>query len=132
MKVRVLVGLMSPVLTALIPMACNLAGSATVTVAAPANISKVGTDPTSVAAGASFSDSIRVRVTDASSFPVYGVTVAFAVVAGDGSVTPAEVITDVNGQAAAKFITGATVGTNTATATLTGLTAVTFSTTTVA
>ena len=93
---------------------------------------KIGTDPTSVVAGASFSDSIRVQVTDGSSNPKSGVSVAFAVTAGGGSVTPATVITDANGKAAAKFITGTTVGTNTATATVTGLTAVTFSITTTA
>jgi hypothetical protein len=132
MKVRILVGLMSPVLAALILTACHLSGSSEVIVAAPASITKVGTDPTSVAAGASFSDSIRVRVIDVTNNPAFGFTVAFAVTAGDGSVTPTEVITDVNGQAAAKFITGTTVGTNTATATLAGLPPVTFSITTVA
>jgi len=132
MKARVLAGLMLPVLTPLILTACHLTGSSEVIVAPPAVIAKFGTDPTSVVAGASFSDSIRVRVTDSSAFPVFGVTVAFAVTAGGGSVTPTEVITDVNGQAAAKFITGPTAGVNTATATLTGLPVVTFSTTTVA
>ncbi|HEX9128783.1 MAG TPA: invasin domain 3-containing protein, partial [Gemmatimonadaceae bacterium] len=132
MKARLLVGLMSPVLTTLILTACSLSGSDTVTLPAPAVITKVGIDPTNVVAGASFSDSIRVKVTDASNFPAYGVSVAFAVTAGDGSVTPRTVITDGNGAAAAKFITGTTVGTNTATATVTGLAAVTFSITTVA
>jgi hypothetical protein len=132
MKLRVLVGLMSPVVTPLILTACHLVGSSEVIVAPPAVIAKVGTDPASVVAGASFSDSIRVRVTDSSNFPVLGLTVEFAVTAGGGSVTPTEVITDVNGQAAAKFITGTTAGTNTATATVGGLPAVTFSTTTVA
>src|ERR1700680_4973984 len=114
MKVRVLVGLMSPILTALILTECKLTGSETVVVAPPAVIAKVGTDATSVVAGASFSALIRVRVSDSSAFPVFGVTVAFAVTSGGGSVTPTEVVTDVNGQAAAKFITGTTVGTNTA------------------
>jgi hypothetical protein len=132
MKLRVLMGLISTALTPLILTGCHLSGSSEVIVAPPAVIAKVGVDPTSVVAGASFSDSIRVRVTDASAFPVFGVTVAFAVTAGGGSVTPTEVITDVNGQAAAKFITGTTAGVNTATATLTGLPVVTFSTTTVA
>src|ERR1700719_184037 len=132
MKVRVLVSLMSPVLTALILTECKLSGSDTVTLEAPAVITKVGTDPTNVVAGASFSDSIRVRVTDASNFPAFGVSVAFAVTAGGGSVTPTTVITDGNGAAATKFITGTAVGTNTATATVDGLPAVTFSATTVA
>jgi hypothetical protein len=126
------VPILAALLAALILTGCNLSGSDTVTISAPASMTKVGIDPTSVVAGGSFSDSIRVRVIDASNFPAYGVSVAFAVTAGDGSVAPASVITDANGMAAAKFITGTTVGTNTATATVTGLTPVTFSITTVA
>ena len=111
--------------------ACGLDSTVTnITVAS--SVTKLGTDPTSVIAGGSFSDSIRVQVTDASSNPKSGVSVAFAVTAGGGSVTPATVITDANGKAAAVFITGTTVGINTATATVTGLTPVTFSITTIA
>ncbi|HVT39092.1 MAG TPA: Ig-like domain-containing protein [Gemmatimonadaceae bacterium] len=111
--------------------ACLLAAIACATDTATAPVAttivKIGTDPTSVVAGASFADSVRVRVTDGSGNPKSGVSVAFAVTAGGGSVTPATVSTDANGKAAAKFITGTTVGTNTATATVTGLTPVTFS-----
>jgi hypothetical protein len=99
---------------------------------AAASIVKVGADPASVVAGASYSDSIRVQVTDGSSNAKSGVSVAFAVMAGGGSVTPATVTTGADGKAAAKFITGSSTGANTATATVTGLPAVTFSITTVA
>src|SRR5450756_862168 len=129
MKVRVLVSLVSAVLAPLILTACQGGGS---TGTNTSILTKIGTDPASVVAGASFSDSIRVQVIDGSSNPKSGVSVAFAVTAGGGTVTPATVITDANGKAAAKFMTGTTVGTNTATATVTGLTAVTFSITTIA
>src|ERR1700680_1357542 len=47
-----------------------------------------------------------------------------SVIAGGGSVTPATVIADANGSAAAKFITGTTPGTNTVIATVSGVSAV--------
>ena len=114
--------------------AAGLAGSpvtfSTVSVASVANrIVKIGTDPTSVVAGASFSDSIRVQVRDAFGNGKPGVSVAFAVTAGGGSIAPATATTDVNGKAAAKFTTGSTSGTNSATATVASLGAVSFFTT---
>jgi hypothetical protein len=124
MKVRVLVSLVSAVLAPLILTACQGGGS---TGNNTSILTKIGTDPASVVAGASFSDSIRVQVIDGSSNPKSGVSVAFAVTAGGGTVTPATVITDANGKGAAKFMTGTTMGTNTATATVTGLPALTFS-----
>ena len=78
---RARVPILAPVLTALILTGCHLSGSESVSFPVPAIMTKVGTDPTSVVAGASFSDSIRVRVIDASNFPAYGVGVAFAVTA---------------------------------------------------
>lgn len=120
------------VLLALGLSACGGGDSTGTSVTPAATVTKLGADPTSVVAGASFSDSIRVQVTDAASNPKSGVSVGFAVTAGGGSVTPAIVVTDASGKAAAKFITGTTVGMNTATATVTGLTAVTFSTASVA
>src|SRR5438445_436858 len=131
MKVRVLVRLISAVLAPLILTACH-SDSTGPGITAAAAVTKLGTDPTSVIAGTSFSDSIRVLVTDAANHPKSGVGVGFAVTAGGGSVTPAAVITDGNGKAASKFITGTTVGANTATATVTGFTPVTFSISTIA
>ena len=87
-------------------------------------MSKVGSDPASVVAGGSFLDSIRVRVTDGTNKPASGASVSFDVIAGGGSVTPATVIADANGSAAAKFITGTTPGTNTVIATVSGVSAV--------
>ncbi len=131
MKLRVLVGLKSAVLAPWILTACGGGDSTGTKVIVPAVVTKVGTDPAYVVAGASFSDSIRVRVTDASNNSASGVSVAFAVIAGGGSVTPATVATDANGRAAAKFITAIKPGANTTIATVGSLTPVAFSITTV-
>lgn len=132
MKVRILAGLISVAGTQLILTACHNAESTGTITAVPTTLSKIGADPVSVPIGASFSDSIRVLVTDASNHPKSRVSVGFAVTAGGGNVTPAVVTTDAEGKAAAKFITGTTAGANVATATVVGLTPVTFSTNTVA
>ena len=118
-------------LAASILTACG-GGDSTGTNVAPAFMSKVGSDPAYVIAGASFSDSVRVNVTDASNKPASGASVSFDVLVGGGSVTPTTVIADANGNAAAKFITGATPGTNTVLASVSGVTDVAFSITTVA
>ena len=90
-------------------------------VAGPAHsIVKVGHDPVSVSAGAAFGDSIRVQVADNYGNPKPGASVAFALIAGGGTVSPTPVLTDASGMAAAKFITGPAIGWNSATATLSG------------
>ncbi len=121
----------SVALAASILTACG-GGDATGTNAAPAFMSKVGSDPAYVIAGASFSDSIRVNVTDASNKPASGASVSFDVLVGGGSVTPTTAIADANGNAAAKFITGTTPGINTVLASVSGATDVAFSIITVA
>ena len=71
-----------------------------------------------------------VLVTDASGNPVSGVTVVFAIASGGGTVTDANQITDVNGVATVgEWTLGGTAGTNQLTATVTGLTPVTFTAT---
>ena len=71
-----------------------------------------------------------VLVTDASGNPVSGVTVVFAIASGGGTVTDANQITDVNGVATVgEWILGSTAGTNQLTATVSGLTPVTFTAT---
>lgn len=101
--------------------------SATSAAGAAASITKISTDPTSVAAGAPFGSDVRVAVADAGGNLKAGVAVTFVVTAGGGSITPASVTTGANGQAAAVFTTGTTAGVNTATATVAGLTPVSFS-----
>ena len=95
------------------------------------SISPVGSLPQTIA-GAAVGDSIRVRVTDASGNPAAGVAVAFSVTAGGGSVTPTTATTDAQGRAAARFITGTTVGANTATATIANASPAKFTLTTTA
>lgn len=68
-----------------------------------------------------------VLVRDQNNNPMQGVTVAFAVTAGGGSVSPATVVSGVDGVAQlASWTLGAAGGTNTVTATVTGLPAVSF------
>ena len=93
---------------------------------------KSGTDPLAVVAGSTFGDSIRVLVTDPVGIAKSGVSVTFAVTAGGGSVSPSTVVTGSSGKAAAKFTTGASVAANTATATVMGLTPISYSITTLA
>jgi hypothetical protein len=113
--------------------ALSASASVTVTPGAAARVTKVGTDPATVGATTSFGDSIRVLVSDAFGNLKPGAAVAFAVTAGGGTVTPPSAVTDANGRAAAKFMTGSAVGVaNTATATVSGVTPVAFTTTTTA
>ena len=101
-------------------------------VAGPASlIVKVGLDSAVTFAGASFQDSVRVLVTDAYGNTKSGATVAFAVTAGGGTISPATTTTDAGGRAAAKFIVGTALDmVNSARATLGsgGTSAVTFTT----
>jgi hypothetical protein len=73
--------------------------------------------------GQALSSPFVVKVTDASSNPVSGVSVTFAVTAGGGTVTPATVSSDSQGLASATLTLGSVAGANTVTAssgTLTG------------
>ncbi|MBA2322161.1 MAG: Ig-like domain-containing protein [Deltaproteobacteria bacterium] len=63
-----------------------------------------------------------VTVMDANMNPVSGVTVMFAVTAGGGSLSATSVATNAQGTASSKLTLGATAGTNTVTASVTGLT----------
>ena len=71
--------------------------------------------------GTAVATSPAVLVTDANNNPVSGTTVTFAVTGGGGSVTPASVTTNASGIAAAGWTLGTTAGTNTLTATASGL-----------
>jgi adhesin/invasin len=62
-----------------------------------------------------------VRVQDASQNPVAGVTVAFAITAGGGSLSAASAMTDASGQASTLLTLGAQAGANTVVASATGL-----------
>lgn len=99
--------------------------------AAPASITTLGTAPAELVAGAAWPDSLRVLVKDTYDNPVRGATVAFATTGG-GSVSPASALTDSSGQAAARFVTGTSPQTDTATATVSGLPRAIFAVATIA
>jgi hypothetical protein len=95
-----------------------------VTLAPLTNLSQTGNVGTVVASSPS------VRVLDGLARPVAGVTVTFSVASGGGSVTGASVATDASGTATVgNWTLGVSAGVNTLTATVTGLTPITFSVT---
>lgn len=64
----------------------------------------------------------RARVLDTQGGPVQGVTVQFAITAGNGGISNSQVVTDAAGMAQlAIWVLGITAGTNTVTATVSGL-----------
>ncbi len=104
----------------------------TVTAGPASAVTKVGTDPVNFSAGAVV-DSIRVLVTDRFGNAKSSETVAFAITAGAGSISPSTVTTGSDGRAAARWRLGqASLTLNVATATRAGFASVIFSTTTTA
>jgi YVTN family beta-propeller protein len=97
----------------------------------PASISAVaGTSPQTATAGSAVATPPAIRVLDANGQPVQGITVTFTVTAGGGTVAGASPMTNANGIATVTSWTlGATVGTNTLSATTGNLAAVTFTAT---
>jgi hypothetical protein len=87
-----------------------------------------------LAAGAvvASSNTVSLVVANKKGEPLAGVEVTFAVAAGGGAITPATDTTDESGVASAVITLGTTVGDNTATGTVTGLSPVSFTTTSVA
>jgi hypothetical protein len=98
----------------------------------PAAIARIGAAPSNIVAGQPAGSLIGVTVSDAMGNPIAGVSVAFAVTAGGGTVAPSNAITDALGQATTVFTTGPTVGTNTANATVAGLSPLSIGTVTIA
>ena len=70
-----------------------------------------------------------VEVRDQNGDGLSGITVAFAVTAGSGSLSSASVTTGSNGRASSTLTLGSSAGTNTVTATVSGITAITFTAT---
>ena len=70
-----------------------------------------------------------VEVRDQNGDGLSGITVAFAVTAGGGSLSSASVTTGSNGRASSTLTLGSSAGTNTVTATVSGITAITFTAT---
>jgi hypothetical protein len=97
--------------------------SATGIVGAAASIAANTVVTQSATAGTAVTTPPRVRVADAFGNPVSGVVVTFAVTAGGGTISPLTVTTNAQGLAAlTSWTLGATAGTNTVTASVTGLT----------
>jgi alpha-tubulin suppressor-like RCC1 family protein len=88
----------------------------------PAHLAVVAGDEQRATAGLSVQVAPAVRVTDAGGAPVAGVAVSFTVTSGGGSIDGAEATTDASGVATAgAWSLGATVGTNSLRADVTGL-----------
>ena len=99
--------------------------NATAVSGAGAKLVMVSGDQQTAAVGSALPDSLVVRVTDALDNPVAGVEVTWAV-GGGGSISPTTVTTDASGLAAAERVLGNASGTQTADASSSGLTPITF------
>jgi adhesin/invasin len=113
--------------TGLTPVTFTATG---VTPGVPAFVTKVAGDGQTAATGTALPVRPAVKVTDGLGTRVAGVSVTFAVASGGGSITGAAVVADTGGIATVgSWTLGAAVGTNTLTATVTGLTPATFTAT---
>ncbi len=109
--------------------AAGLTGSpitftATATNAAPAFVVQIGTIPSSATVATTQTLTVEVRAADNSTV-IPEVAVAFAKTAGDGGASATSGITDGNGRASVTLTLSNTAGTNTYTATVSGLTPIT-------
>lgn len=95
----------------------------------PAALLSVSGDGQSAAVGTALAQDLIVRVDDQAGNPVQGITVTWAATVGGGSIAPATDMTDANGLSQAQLTLGPSTGVNTATATVQGLTAVSFTAT---
>ncbi len=97
---------------------------------APASIAVAVGDDQVQAVSTSFAGPLTVIVKDASSNPIPGLSVQFAVITGNGTLTGSvsnyQATTDASGKASATLTAGSTAGTHVVTATVAGLPAVTF------
>jgi len=94
--------------------------------AAAASLTAVSGNSQAAPAGAMLPAPLVVRVTDQYGNRVPGVTVAFTVTSGGGSVSPATAVTGAQGEAQVRWTLGPAAGTNTTTATVGSLTPVVF------
>jgi hypothetical protein len=95
----------------------------------PAKIEKVSGDAQSGTVSQALANPLVVLVTDAKANPISGAAVAFAVTSGGGSVGTAAATTGADGKASSTWTLGSVVGSQVATATVTGLTAAGFTAT---
>lgn len=92
----------------------------------PTAVTIIAGNAQTAAAGTELPTALSVSVTNASGQPVAGVTVAWAVIAGGGSLAPASSTTSAAGTASTRWTLGAAAGENRATATVAAIPAVTF------
>ena len=95
----------------------------------PAELSIAGGDGQSAAVGSPLPIPLQVKVEDAFNNPLAGVTIAFTVVTGGGTVSAATAVSDETGVAKVNWTLGATAGTQTVVAGYDVLDPVTFSAT---
>ncbi|HWH50459.1 MAG TPA: hypothetical protein VN651_02875 [Gemmatimonadaceae bacterium] len=87
----------------------------------PAAVSAVSDLTRNAQVGTTLLGGVTVSVTDARGRPVQGASVAFAVTAGNGVVSPRVATTDANGQATSNWTIGTVVGANELTALVSGV-----------
>jgi hypothetical protein len=104
--------------------------SVTMTVAqAAAQLVKVSGDLQTATVGQTLAQPLVVRVSDANAHAIAGASVSFAAAAGSGSVGSASAMTNASGQAQSTWTLGQTAGSQTASATVGALPALSFSAT---
>ncbi|MBC8123675.1 MAG: DUF4082 domain-containing protein [Gemmatimonadaceae bacterium] len=89
-------------------------------------LSKVSGDNQNGTVGTALSEPLVVRLTDSSDNPQAGVTISFAITAGDGSISNTSATTDANGQTSTVLTLGATAGVNGVSASAVGVGTVNF------
>lgn len=95
----------------------------------PAALVAGGGDTQTGTVGAALATPLLVRVSDQRGQPMSGVPVTWSVTAGGGSLSPASTTTTASGEATSTWMLGTSVEQNTATATVAGLSPVTFTAT---
>jgi hypothetical protein len=95
----------------------TFSATGTIALSQAANLVSVSGNGQSGTVGQSLTNPFTVKVSDASGAPVSGVTVAFAVVSGGGTLSATNVSTNSQGLASSLLTLGATAGANTVSAT---------------
>jgi hypothetical protein len=115
------------VLTATVSGLTPVQFAATAQARVPTSVVAVSAVTQTAAAGSAVADPPAVRVSDQTGLPLPGAGVTFAVTSGGGSLTGASAVTGADGVArVGSWTLGAAAGTNTLTATVTGLASVQF------
>jgi hypothetical protein len=113
-------------LASLVLAACGGGGGGHKTPPTASSVTMASGNNQTAVAGSVLPTALSVSVKDSSGRVVLGVSVSWTVVAGGGSVTPATSTTDSGGLATTNWTLGATPGANQVTATVAGITPVTF------